>query len=769
MFLGCELYINEIVARLQNVFQLRSFNSNDLRKTTLLLMLNTDISLSRDLREDYTICHLLNNFPQLSKCLFVNLVWQLKLEKYFYEAIRFTPSWFMLQFLEETIDSLRFSKSFDVITQVKDLVQSIYCSICRMDFKMMNSSQLVEQKIILSKLFDLAMSLLRTYNTPNADDSLVKSKKKLREYLGHSLNHQLALIHQCFKMFHNKPEFSIGEDVRIFKLLCEKEPEIDNHSASSYSPVVQESLSKINFALLNILQNSVMNITLDDFMYWVEIDIEDATTEDEELKRDNLQKSIGEQSFALIELINGFECFQHDVTKQLQTISIKPKTLPEIAREATMGTVLEKIETSSNKRVWLEELLSRPETLYCNTECLQTVAEHVDVLELKDLQRVIADHQKFDVDPEDEMQIKEILRAGANVLSNIERRDLTEELIRVFGIDFNMMHDNDAAAYSTELTDYLNKLTEVDFDEDKMWKLIVTNPSKFFETLMANVASQDKSQIDIVLKILSDTHSVAIDYIRNNVSIILESETEAKKSFNHVFLAGLFKQNLVDRQEFMRDVVMDNLAKAMASDGTKTIVLLLNTLKQISGRLNAEDLIPPLMILLAQVLEKYRWDLVTFSQTKETVVESSIEVIQDLVKLVLISGAQKDKDWIVSKVGSCKPMTKFYFQKLSLEKGESIIFFDQFLHPDGFEAATKNNITSFLCETIVRSTAKEFKWLMSNPHLQPFITDALIVVAVIATKSGQQGAVNCLHKCVSDYIRVTKVRLMMLIILKLFF
>lgn len=760
--IGNEAYINEIVTRLKNIFHSRSYteSSDELRKIAFLLMLNTDVSFSRDLNEDFSVCHLLKNFPQLSGCLFVNLVWQLKLEKFFYEAIKYTPTWFALQYLPEIIDSLRFSKPLDVIAQVSEIVESIYCSICRMDFKITSASQQVDQKITLNKLLEHILTLLRNYNTPNADDDIAKSKKKLKEYLGYSLNTQLTLIHKCLDMFLKKPKFRISDDHKIYKLMIDKEPEADNFSSRSYSTNVMDCLTKVNIALLNTLQNSVLNITLDDFLYWVEIDIDDSAQDDEDLKKDNLQKSIGEFSYALIQLITINECFEHDVVRQLDTISIKPKALKEIAQEATVGTVLDKIETSPNKRVWLEELLSRPDTLYFNTECLQTIIDNISIVSEKDLMRVLNDHQSYGImDREDEVQMKEIFRLGGEQLCNVEQRELIEELIRVFGDDYNLLHDDEHSTFASDLTNYFNKLTEIGWDEGKMWKLILLNPSQFFENLLRNIEQQDKTQIEIVLRILSDTNSVAIDYIKSIVLINLETAAAASKSLNHIFLAGIFKLNLMDRKEFVRSVLMENLVTALSSDNQQMTSMLLNTLRQISGKLKVEDLMSPLAILMAQILDKYRWDLISFTQLKETIVESSIEIIQDLVKSILIHGGKKDKDWTLAKTNDCKAMTKFYFQKLSLEKGEAITTFDKFLQPSGFEGAPKNKITSFLCEIIVRCTSKEFKWLMTNENLQPFITDALLVITVIVAKSNQTGANNCLHKCVSDYVKVVKVRI----------
>lgn len=762
LFSGNEVYINEITARLQNIFRCKGYtdsvNCQQLRKILLLLMLNTDVSLSRDLKDDAQVCHLLNNFPQLSPCLFVNLVWQLKLESYFYESLKYSPSWFVLQFLPETIDSLRFSKPLDVVSQVKEIIESLYHNICRMDYKIVNADQQIEKKIIITKLLEHIMSLLRNYNTPDTDDDIAKSKNKFQEYLGHSTNLQLSLVVNCFEMFLRKPSFTVAEEVQIFKVMAGKEREVDNFSATSYSPVVHEALSTINMALLNTLQNSVVNIKLDDFMYWVEIDIEDNSTDDDDLKCDNIQKSVGMLSFKLIELISKNDSFQHNVIDQLQTISIRPKTLEEIASEATVGTILQKIEQSPNRRVWFEELLNRPEILYTNAECLQTVIECIDIVTCKDLMRILKDMQAYeDMEQEDEKLLKEILRAGASRLSKIELRDVIEEIIRVFGVDYNLSCDEaDDAAQTSEITNYCNKLTETNLLEDQLWKLILVNPSKFFTSLLKHVVQQDKSQIVIALNILGETNSIAVDYVENIVQESLETAASSSKSQYHVFLVGLFKLKLIDSNKFIKDVLITNLAAAMSMNALKLIAMLLVTLKQLSAKLKIDNLLVPLTVLVAQILDKYRWDLKSYSQLNETIVETSIEIIHDFVKTILVNGTPADKQFVVSKIQDCKPMTRYYFQKFSLEKGEAINTFDKFLQPSGFDDVSKNSITNFLCGTIVRCTNKEFKWLMLNEKLQALVIDALLVVAVIVDRSKQQETTNCLHKCVSDFAKILK-------------
>jgi hypothetical protein len=239
-----------------------------------------------------------------------------------------------------------------------------------------------------------------------------------------------------------------------------------------------------------------------------------------------------------------------------------------------------------------------------------------------------------------------------------------------------------------------------------------------------------------------------------------ESNEINEKSTRHLLLSGLFKLQIIDRKEFIKDILMNNFSRALSANAfTPDLLMFLKTLKQISNHLKINDLLPPLMIQLAQILDKYRWDLMTYSGLREEVVDTTISIIQELIKTVLIHGSKNDKEWIKNKISSLKLMTKFYFQRLSLEKGEAIIPFDAFLHPQDFSNIPKIKITSFLCETIVRCTSKESRKLMNNEVLQNFYTEALSLVSVIVKKANQNlSPLQCLRKCVTDYVKILSVR-----------
>jgi hypothetical protein len=743
---------------------LDSAESDELRKINWLMMLNTDSAFKYDLKDDTSVCHLLDNFPQLSKCLYINLMWQLKLDMYFMESLKYAPSWFLIQFTDETIDSLRFSKSMDVVRQVRELVEAIYENICRMDYKAIsfNSDQRVDQSIILNKMVDVITSLLRHYNTPCTEDEIAKSKIKMKEYLGFALKNLVEVVISCLRMYHQKPKFKIDEKFHIYKLLMSKEPERDNYSTKTYSSSVNDTLLCVNTILLNTLQNSVLNITLDDFMYWVEIDVEDFSNDDEDLKRDNLQKSIGEQCFELIEMINSSEWCEHDVVKQLVTISIKPKSLKEIASSATIGTVLDKIQNCTNqtsKCVWLEELLERKGALYFNTECLDTIIENIQILMPHHLFKILNDHQHHEMDAEDEQQMKKIFLNGGMGLNLSQLPSFTEELINALGIDYDLSceHEEDD---EREITNYLNKITEFNIDEESMWRLILKNPRKFYEKILKDIDNKDEPQIAAILEIITQTSSISSQYVKDIIVDNFEVSNASQKSCKHIFLSEIFKADIIERKEFLQCILIKNFSIALSNNNLQLTLMLLQTLKHICNQLKVNDLVPPIIILVAQVLDINRWDILTFSIAKEEIAELSISIIHELLKVVLVNGTKNDREWIKSKIENCKLITKFYFQKLSLEKGESIVPFEVYIYGGAnvLENAPKSKILTFLCETIIRCTSKECKRLMTSEILQKSYEEALGLIAVIAGKSNQQVPLDCFKKCTTDYAKILSVR-----------
>lgn len=226
--------------------------------------------------------------------VFSDLLWNLNFNQFFGDFLSYSPCWHAIQFLPDAIFNLRHATPHEKLERVDTMVKAIYLNICRVDFR--NS---VENKISLGKLFDHMMGLLRHFNTPDSEPFEKWSKKSTNEYLGVALHTILKIVLHCFNIFNHKPALEVDAKYNMFKVMLEQEPEIDNHSNINYSNPVSEILLQINIALLNTLQNFLMNVTVDLFVYWVEIDVANEEDPGEEL---TLQKLVANSCFDLIEV-----------------------------------------------------------------------------------------------------------------------------------------------------------------------------------------------------------------------------------------------------------------------------------------------------------------------------------------------------------------------------------------------------------------------------------------------------------------------------------
>lgn len=118
-----------------------------------------------------------------------------------------------------------------------------------------------------------------------------------------------------------------------------------------------------------------------------------------------------------------------------------------------------------------------------------------------------------------------------------------------------------------------------------------------------------------------------------------------------------------------------------------------------------------------------------------------------------------DKSWIVSKIEKLKPITRYHFQRYSLNKNDKLLEFDVFLRQNNAVAInTKSEIVAFLCETFVRCTKKESIWLAKNTQLLPYFGDVISVLNVIVASTTLENSVNCFRHCFQSYINIVKVK-----------
>lgn len=771
-FSGNEPYIADIVSKVRALFIRKGYidpNTSkplpewdaELRKITFYLVLNTEATFKYDLMTDHTVCHLINTMPAMPKALLHACIWGLSLERYFCECIAHTPIWFAFQFIDNVVESLKYADPYETLDRVDRLVQAIYTNISRSDFRHMD---IVDKKIILNKYFDITMDLMRHFYSPDAEKFQKWSKNKYRKYMGFVLKHNLNIISHCFGLFQRRPTLK-GDLIEydIYALMREREPLIDDHR-ESYSDVVRDTLHRMNTTLLNSLQYNVMQVDCNAFMYWVEVDIDEEHT---------LQRVVGEAAHKVEQLINLNECFEHDVSAQLRSIVVKPLTVPEmIAQIDTIGEWIEKMEKladsdNPNIELWINGFIDRGDLVLGNVECLEALELHSKSLTVPIVKRLIkfasdaaSGNDDGDDDDEDgcvvEEKLIEICLESFDQFTN----DQIFELIQ-FSIDEqkSAFAHFQLDSFDQFLIEVFNKTT---FNQNRhaYLKLLFQNPQLFYAKLF-DEALTTEMQMQHMLEILSETLPVFGNFATNQLNDLIERKnTTADES--HLLpklLANLFFIEVLQPSEFIVDLFYKrHLVDAMKSSDFNRLELLITTLNVIAGKFKFEGMCPPLLVMSAQLLELCRWNLIKFTDQLVSIVTKTIEFINNILKVFLPNASQNEKSWIIPKLASYGPLTRYYFQKLALAKDQPTKKFDEFLWPSNKSYDSKENCVKFLCEYFVRCNSKEISWLAMNQQLLPYFWDAFDLVTTIAARSKQGNEVDCLRYCCNSFLAVVQVR-----------
>lgn len=351
-----------------------------LQKIVLFLTLNTDISYKYDLRKDQELAHVLDMTPQMSKCVLVSVIWATNLDHIFYQLLSYTPCWFSFQLFDMACKTLKqFSDPFETLIKVENLVKAIFTSITSSESRNMDK---IDKKIIYEKLFTNIVDILRQFYTPDSEKFKSFSKKKLSKYSGFAIKHLLDIIFHCFDMYENKAPSKPPKSCEIFDIFTSLSPRANTEEPSKE---LKEAQLKIITCLMNSLQYIIFLITIDVFMYWVEIEFPEENS--------NLQMIVGGKAYYIHERMKANPVFSHDVEAQLGTIAIRPKTFQETLKDATLGEILLKLEedlplSKKEKKLWLDELMIRNMALG-NEECLETIQKNIKIITLDNCEKIL--------------------------------------------------------------------------------------------------------------------------------------------------------------------------------------------------------------------------------------------------------------------------------------------------------------------------------------------------------------------------------------------
>ncbi|XP_053697011.1 uncharacterized protein LOC128744203 [Sabethes cyaneus] len=789
---GNEPYIIEIVARLVKYLRIRRYLNEDnkpirecdnqLRKITLFMVLNTDVSYKFDLSKDTKICHVLNTIPQLTKCLLINCIWGASLDAYFYEIIRYSPQWFMMQFIDQAVTSLKFSKPFEILERVEAMVNAIYYSICRTDYdwKSVDRNRFVEQQRILAKLFDFLMELLRFFNTPDMSKFERWSRLRMHRYYGFALKHMFSVVLHCFDLYLNRGLFEVDENMSIYQIMGEKHtakkeiPEAYSHGTDSY-------LMKINNCLLNTLQTCVMEVTIDSFMYWVEIDI---VTEAGE--KCSLQQLVGESAFKLMETLKDNKLFQHNVLKQLPSIALRPKSQAEKAMELPMRVLMEKIETTKDifeRRLFFTEFIRRGDQVFGNAECLNLIEQNLDLVSGDNVRKMVEydnrpteeDEMEEDDPSEETLKLKLLILQAVDNLLPEEAITLIKFMIATYGLEYNQYRTPDLIGQIVEFTNRFSSISHQLGEDDSLipMRLIFQCPSLFYDRLTRSLhesSFNNANYIYAITRVISSTKPLSVPYLNAQVRTLLSNEFDVTKSASlTVFILKLYERDLFERNHFLQGYLLQGADEAFLKSNFKALVEVLSIMQLVVEKnLNGFklDTLKQVVLKLAELSEKLRFDVTQLQPEHPQGVER-IFLLDKMLKIIVgpvrMLRALKEESKLRFKEQTLRfaPITKFYFQRTfaDLSAGKTVQDFAKFLYQGDIDENTpKVHVRLFLSKTLVQCTSAEAERLARDPLLLPHISDAVLIILVLLTE--QERHYECLKSCLSNYLNIIQKHLL---------
>ena len=299
---------------------------------------------------------------------------------------------------------------------------------------------------------------------------------------------------------------------------------------------------------------------------------------------------------------------------------------------------MRKLEVDTkNSKEWLGELLSRGDFVFGNVECLETILENHSVMSLSLVEKFIvnAKNCELDDDSEEHEKIVQITKTCLNQLTSEEIVELTQHLIDSVSEDYQLK-DEEELIY--EIINLKNQLTQAELSRNEYLVLMAQAPKLFFEKLLEGAEDSDENQIQLITNILSNTRKVSVVYLKPLLLKTIEKSSSSRSKV-HILLCTLYKLEIIDQKQFLKEIIIGQIEKHLAADNFEVLWVLMSTLKLITTKMEMNELAPPILVVLAHVMDQCRWDLVKYTSLLENIIEIVVSTLTVFIKVVLLHGS----------------------------------------------------------------------------------------------------------------------------------
>ncbi|XP_055683486.1 uncharacterized protein LOC129790158 [Lutzomyia longipalpis] len=734
-FKGSDYFVNELVRRIQsflvskNLFNEdgscpeRSEISESLREIFLLLVSSTDAKYFYSVSWGAAIVSLIEMklIPELSMCLIYMLIWKLDLRELLLEFMSFAPLELVGDMLVIFPEAMKYLDEENDLNFAEKFIVAIYTNVSGAGSTNCDTS------------LDFCTVFLNDYFNGDAEAHPALRNRKFCILLGHMIRHMLKAILSCMKIFIN-PQEKKQDCPEIYKKFFEgmEEEENDNKEENS-------SLLQFNEKLFSKLQNLIDRVTVLVYCEWVEIDMEPNMT---------LQQTIRDLAEQFIKIPNETNGLQHEVFEHIKFLTVQPKNDQPVASEATLGDVLNQLETSKgfeNKSLWLSELISRGELVLENEECLEAINTNLIFLKLDNYVELARFLQNSN--PETEETIRDIILQGLAVLPVEDAVQLMNTELIYLPVDTmqTKSFDIDAEMFFTS-----KKWTESGY-----LRLLAQNPPSVIEKMSQWVIEHEKD-MKVALKFLQMTQKITGIYLEDNIKALIAFPTGGVTSSRLLanWICRLFNCGLIKKSKVVRDL-SKNLVEFVTKRDERRILGIVTIFSGLAQKSSFGEESVKVLTIAARVLDKSRWNLETYTEEIKEIVRLAIVTIVETMKDFLKYSSQAEKAVLKEKIASCSPSTGFYFQKLSLDKVAAPLNFAEFLfEKNSLDDVSQEDLEEFLLEKIIHITPKETVWMASNKFLRPHFAGVLRQIATRVTDlplALRVSPAKCFRNCMANY------------------
>lgn len=649
-----------------------------------------------------------------------------------------------------------------------------------------------ERTDTLQRYHDHVLELLAAFMAPDVEKMATWSNMRRSKYMGRMVFHVLTMIRKCSGMFCSAKGQNNDEAAAVFGCLTDVCVDSNEQQQGMMNESVFGTLSLLNNLLLNTLQSNLLLVTVSTFIDWIEVDINDELT---------LQRQVAEAAYDVEQLIRTDDRFNHDVVLQLQSISMKPKTLRDVIRESTLGEIMGKLDSLAMEpeiRVqWLDEFIDRGLLVLDNSECLETLEgniEHMRPTHIRPLMRGLCDFAASMEDLSGD-KLREIIIRTARCFN-------ANDLIELIQFSLDLKPDGVDLEQSTlrsETIQMLNRCSDAVFNSIEPLVILLQNPRRFFEHILQTSLTATATQTIICNFIDSLPVQITQRFVQPSlIALVHRSATLPTDEVNRLsaLIVRLHRTQFASQSAFFHQFYQ-LIAEASRNANLTKVTCLAVALRSILKSDATTELAAPLLVMCAILLDYYRWEMTTFNEKHVVIVEILIDVIHELRKRLLPIATDADKAFVRERVAHLQPITRFYLHKLTCADADNggqlntgwprPVDFARFIMAGGgtetvdLEAMPKDALLERMFGAVVRCSRKECLLLAHYDLLRPHWFHAVRLVSRIVGRIENQQervgesakAVKCLRHCgqmLASVVRVSDpINIVLMCILRICF